>query len=70
MAGAVERDFEAIQKLAGMETRPTSSGYVGRVSIPAVLGLTSSPNAAERFCRPLEGLGTATISQSFCNLHQ
>ena len=34
-----ERVFEAIQKSAGMETRPKSSGYVGRVSIPAALGI-------------------------------
>ena len=42
-----------------MENRATSSGYVGRVSIPAALGLMDSPNAAERLWWPLDGLGTA-----------
>ena len=62
------RVFEAIQKSAGMETRPTSFGYVRRVSIPAALGLMESPNAAERLWRPLEGPGTATIREGE-NLH-
>ena len=48
--------FEEIQKSAGMETRPTSSGYVGRVSIPAALGLMDSPNATESLWRALESL--------------
>ena len=56
------RVFEAIQKSAGMETRPTSSGFVGQVSIPAALGLMDSPNAKESLWWPLEGLRTATIS--------
>jgi hypothetical protein len=29
------------------------------------LGLMDSPNATERLWRPLEGLGTATISQLY-----